>query len=242
MSNLKASPFRYAIPNSITIFAVFLAFMSVYYSMQGDFQSAAWFIIFSFIADTTDGGVARMLNASSKFGQELDSLADVINLGIVPGILLVQVYEPALGWGSLALGFIQTVAVMGRLARFNTMGKESKDFFWGLPSPHTAAAITTFILFSDAVWGEYRYAGLVVTMVLINAVLMYSSIRYESSYFIKPGNALSTWQGWVFTSAAGIMVFYPRHIFFMLTLGMILSGPWRAIRLKLMRSTETEPV
>lgn len=240
MLKLKTAPFRYVIPNSITILAVFLAFMSVYYTMQSDFQSAAWFIIFSFIADTTDGGVARALNASSEFGKEFDSLADVINLGIVPGILLVQVYEPALGWGSLALGFIQTVAVMGRLARFNTIGKESKNFFWGLPSPHTAAAITTFILFSDAVWGEYRYEGFVVAMVLINAVLMYSNIRYESSYFIKPGNALATWQGWVFTSAAGIMVFYPRHIFFLLTLGMILSGPWRAIRLRFLGSPEPD--
>lgn len=236
MTTLKSSPLRYAIPNGVTIFAIFLAFLSAHYAIHGDYQSAAWFIIFSFIADTTDGGIARALNATSNFGKEMDSLADVINLGIVPGILLSQVYEPALGWGSFALGFIQTVAVVGRLARFNTIGKESKEFFLGLPSPHTAAAITTFILFSDAVWGEYRYPGFVVAMVLILSALMFSNLRYESSYFIKPGNALETWQGWTFVIAAALMLIWTRQIFFLLTIGMILSGVARGLRYQLSSS------
>jgi CDP-diacylglycerol--serine O-phosphatidyltransferase len=235
MAALKTSPLRYVIPNGITIFAVFLAFLSAHYAINGDYQSAAWFIIFCFIADTVDGGVARMLNASSAIGQELDSLADVINLGIVPGILVYQVYEPALGWGSFLLGFIHTVAVAGRLARFNTTGKESREFFLGLPSPHVAAAITTFILFSDAVWGEYRYAGFVVVMVIGLAALMFSNMRFESSYFIAPGNALASWQGWVFTTAAALMVIWPRHIFFLLTVGMILQGPVRSLRRRIVK-------
>jgi CDP-diacylglycerol---serine O-phosphatidyltransferase len=229
---IRASRFRFIIPNVITSFAIFLAFLSAHFAINGDYQSAAWFIIFAFIADTMDGGVARTLNASSDFGKQLDSVADVINLGIVPGILVSQVYEPALGWGSFILGFIQTIAVAGRLARFNITGKENEEFFLGLPSPHTAAAIATFTLFSDAVWGEYRYAWFVAAMVCILALLMFSNLHYESSYFIKPGTALDNWQGWGFVIAAAIMVVYPRHIFFLLTMCMILSAPVRRLQQK----------
>ncbi len=233
LTYLRNAPWRYAIPNGITCLAIFFAFVSAKHTIDGNYQSAAWFIIFSFITDTMDGGVARLLNASSRFGQELDSLADIINLGVVPGLLIAAVYEPTLGWGSFILGFVQTIAVAFRLARFNIVGKANKAFFIGLPSPHTAAVVSTFILFSDAWWGEYRYPIIIVILVPVMALMMLSNLRYESSYFIKPGKALDSWQGCVFVLSVVIMIFVTRHFYFLMVLGVILSGVQRSIREKL---------
>ena len=230
-SNLK-----YLVPNGITVLAIFVAFISMHYAITGDYNSAAWFIFFSFILDTMDGGAARALKATSEFGRELDSLADVINLGVAPGILLYRVYFDAWGNWSLLLGFVCLVAVTTRLARFNMIGKE-RYYFSGMTSPHFAGGIVSYLLFSDAVWGEYRFPGLVTIVVFVMWALMMSNIRYESTYFIKPGEAFKSWQAIAFMCAAVLAIISPKHVLFFLGLGLIWMAPLRAL---LSRRTMTE--
>ncbi len=230
LARIRSAPWRFALPNAVTVFAIFLGFMSMFYTLQGDYQSAAWFIVFAAITDAMDGGVARVFNATSQFGRELDSMADVINLGVAPGLLLIEVYYPALGFGSFILGFTQVIAVAARLARYNMFGKANKRFFLGLPSPHTASAIGAWILFSDAVWGEYRYPVVMIVVVPLMGALMLSSFRYESTEFVKPGSALETWQGWLFVLSAVIMIIIPRYYYFLMVMGMIGIGVYRSVR------------
>jgi len=162
---------------------------------------AGWFIFFGMVFDALDGKVARLSRSSSDFGEELDSLADVITFGVAPALMVKvlaaqQRFLPQVGWATSAL-FL--VCVVLRLARFNvetTREEEAHLYFKGLPSPAAAgfiAALTIMFyeLREEAVGGEDFAAlaramapvldGLLYAMpfvAVVLAVLMVSNVRY----------------------------------------------------------------
>ncbi len=136
----------YILPNLFTTGNLFCGFFAIVQAMNGRFEQAAIAIFFAMILDSLDGRVARMTNTQSAFGEQYDSLADMVSFGTAPALM---VYEFALrGMGKLGwlAAFIYVAGAALRLARFNTNIKiVDKRFFQGLPSPAAAALVSWFI-------------------------------------------------------------------------------------------------
>jgi CDP-diacylglycerol--serine O-phosphatidyltransferase len=140
----------YILPNLFTLAALFGGFYAVVMAMNGQFTLAAYGIFVAAVLDSLDGRVARMTNTQSAFGEQMDSLSDMVSFGAAPALI---VYEWALkGLGKLGwiAAFIYCSGAALRLARFNTnIAVVDKRFFQGLPSPAAAALIVGFIWVMD---------------------------------------------------------------------------------------------
>jgi CDP-diacylglycerol--serine O-phosphatidyltransferase len=139
----KSIPFIKLIPNFITILGLLVGISSIKFGLDGKWEQAVCCILVAAIIDGVDGRVARLLNATSPFGAELDSLCDFANFGVMPACLVYlwsfQQYEyKVLSWGAILL-FVVCMAL--RLARFNTsifqgeLVKKTEHFFTGVPAP-----------------------------------------------------------------------------------------------------------
>ncbi|MEY8689760.1 MAG: CDP-diacylglycerol--serine O-phosphatidyltransferase [Leptothrix sp. (in: b-proteobacteria)] len=140
----------YVLPNLFTLAALFGGFYSIVMAMNGRFDNAAIGVFCAMVLDSLDGRVARMTNTQSAFGEQMDSLSDMVSFGAAPALI---VYEWALkGLGKLGwvAAFVYCAAAALRLARFNTnIGVIDKRFFQGLPSPAAAALVIGFIWVMD---------------------------------------------------------------------------------------------
>ena len=131
---------RYLLPNILTLAGVCLGISSIKFSIDGNFSLAVTLILFAAILDALDGRIARLINGTSEFGKELDSLTDFVSFGIAPAFTLyfweLNNYGK-LGW---SITLIYSVCCVLRLARFNlTKIEETQEwknnFFEGVPSP-----------------------------------------------------------------------------------------------------------
>jgi CDP-diacylglycerol---serine O-phosphatidyltransferase len=140
----------YILPNAITLAALFGGFYAIVMAMNGRFEQAAIGVFCAMVLDSLDGRVARMTHTQSAFGEQMDSLSDMVSFGAAPALI---VYEWALkGMGKLGwiAAFVYCACAALRLARFNTnIGIVDKRFFQGLPSPAAAAIVTGFIFVMD---------------------------------------------------------------------------------------------
>ena len=132
---------RAMLPNAITAAALCSGLTGISFAIEGQWQYAVLAVVLAAILDGVDGRIARMLNAQSRFGAELDSLADCISFGVAPALILF-VWSlqglPSFGWFA-ALGFAICMAL--RLARFNAridienQPHKSAGFLTGVPAP-----------------------------------------------------------------------------------------------------------
>lgn len=128
------------LPNAITVLAMCAGLSSVQFALAGHFQSAIAAIAVAAILDSLDGRIARLLDATSKMGAELDSLADAISFGVAPALVLYvwQFQGNRVGW---VVALVFAVCIILRLARFNTLLDDhdkpsyTKEFFVGVPAP-----------------------------------------------------------------------------------------------------------
>jgi CDP-diacylglycerol--serine O-phosphatidyltransferase len=171
----------YILPNLFTTANMFFGFMSVVYSIKGEYLTAAYAIVAAAAFDLFDGRVARMTNTTSHFGAEYDSLSDLISFGMAPGILLylwaLQPYG-RLGW---LAAFLYVACGALRLARFNVQAHivQRKDF-QGLPIPMAAGIVSGSVLcFHDLGLEAYKSLPLLL-MTFLLAVVMVSTFRYRS--------------------------------------------------------------
>jgi CDP-diacylglycerol--serine O-phosphatidyltransferase len=136
------------LPNAVTVLALCSGLSAVYFALGGRFELAVAAVGAAALGDALDGRLARMLDASTRIGAELDSLADLVSFGVAPALVLYiwQLEGNRFGW-TVALVF--AVCMMLRLARFNTLLDVedeypfAKEFFVGVPAP--AAALTAGI-------------------------------------------------------------------------------------------------
>ena len=142
----------YILPNLFTLAALFGGFYAIVMAMNGQFEQAGIGIFCAMVLDSLDGRVARMTNTQSAFGEQMDSLSDMVSFGAAPALI---VYEWALkGMGKLGwiAAFVYCSGAALRLARFNTnIGVVDKRFFQGLPSP-AAAALVVGLIWVVTVW------------------------------------------------------------------------------------------
>lgn len=176
----------YLWPNLITTAALLSGFYSIIASMNGDFTQAIYAIFLAALLDGLDGRVARAIGAQSAFGEQYDSLSDLLAFGVAPAILMYSWSLHDLGRIGLACCFVYTACAAFRLARFNVqIGVVDKRYFIGVASPLAAILIITLVWVGrdfPAIF-DLREVGIqIVNAVLIVAVglLMISNIKYYS--------------------------------------------------------------
>ncbi|PLX09955.1 MAG: CDP-diacylglycerol--serine O-phosphatidyltransferase [Marinilabiliales bacterium] len=177
------------VPNTITLLNMLCGILSIYFGMSGDLITAAYLIFFAAILDFLDGFTARMLNAYSDLGAQLDSLADLISFGLAPGFILFNMINISHGQpgntGNTAtlipfIGFIIPLFAALRLAKFN-IDENQESSFLGMPTPAVAILIGSFplikqYLFNDRglyymiITNTYFLAGIAVIMALLMVI------------------------------------------------------------------------
>ena len=136
----------YILPNLFTLAALFGGFYAIVMAMNGRFDLAAVGVFCAMVLDSLDGRVARMTNTQSAFGEQMDSLSDMVSFGAAPALIAYEWALNGLGrWGWIA-AFVYCACAALRLARFNVnTAVVDKRYFQGLPSPAAAALVTGFI-------------------------------------------------------------------------------------------------
>jgi CDP-diacylglycerol--serine O-phosphatidyltransferase len=136
----------YVLPNAVTLAALFAGFYAIVMAMNGRFESAAIGIFCAAVLDGLDGRIARMTNTQSAFGEQMDSLCDMVSFGLAPALIVYEWALKGLGKVGWIAAFIYCSGAALRLARFNTnIGVVDKRFFQGLPSPAAAAVVVGLI-------------------------------------------------------------------------------------------------
>jgi CDP-diacylglycerol--serine O-phosphatidyltransferase len=179
--NRKPKKGVYILPNSITLCGMLAGFVSIMFSIEGNFVYAAWAIMIATVFDGLDGWIARMTNTQTRFGVELDSLSDLVAFGVAPAIMM---YHWALfpfdrwGWAAAFL-FIACGAL--RLARFNVQTETATSkAFKGMPIPAAAIIMCTIVVFHhnfSAAIPDENIVFPVITIIL--SLLMVSPFRYH---------------------------------------------------------------
>ncbi len=140
----------YILPNLFTLAALFGGFYAIVMAMNGHFDNAAVGVMCAMVLDSLDGRVARMTNTTSAFGEQMDSLSDMVSFGAAPALIVYEWSLKGLGKVGWIAAFVYCAAAALRLARFNTnIGVVDKRFFQGLPSPAAAALVVGFIWVLD---------------------------------------------------------------------------------------------
>ena len=136
----------YILPNLFTLAGLFGGFYAIVMAMNGRFDQAAIGVFSAMVLDSLDGRVARMTNTQSAFGEQMDSLSDMVSFGAAPALIAYVWALTSLGrWGWVA-AFVYCACAALRLARFNVnTAVVDKRFFQGLPSPAAAALVAGFI-------------------------------------------------------------------------------------------------
>jgi len=185
---LRRVPLRYVLPNLVTLLALCLGLTAIRFASEGQFENAVVSIVAAAILDGLDGRIARALHGATRFGAELDSLADFVDFGVAPAILLYfwALHEhKSLGWFA---ALIFAVACALRLARFNVMIDDPNKpswagrFFVGMPAPAGAivSMLPLYLQFSIGL-PQASWASLAeIAYVLAIAFLMASQIPHFS--------------------------------------------------------------
>lgn len=200
----KMMPLVHLLPNLLTITAICAGLTSIRFGYQGDFETAVRLVLLACVLDGLDGRLARLLKCQSSMGAELDSLADFLNFGVAPGLIIhawaLQDFS-GLGWIAV-LGY--AICAVLRLARFNVGNAQnsSSDFFEGLPSP-AGALLAMFPMYVSFLIDDQPVASpaviavylLVVGLLMISRLPTYSfknsRIRRENMRFILLGVVLT---------------------------------------------------
>lgn len=140
----------YVLPNLFTLAALFGGFYAIVMAMNDRFELAAIGVFCAMVLDSLDGRVARMTNTQSAFGEQMDSLSDMVSFGAAPALIVYAWGLKGLGKLGWIAAFVYCAGAALRLARFNTnIAVVDRRFFQGLPSPAAAALVVGFIWVMD---------------------------------------------------------------------------------------------
>ncbi len=176
----------YLWPNLITTAALLSGFYSIIASMNGEYTQAIYAIFIAALFDGLDGRVARAIGAQSPFGEQFDSLSDMLAFGVAPAILLYSWSLHDLGRIGLAACFVYTACAAFRLARFNVqIGIVDKRYFIGVASPLAAVMIISLVwvgLDFPEIFDlrEKGIQAINATVIIAVGLLMISNIKYYS--------------------------------------------------------------
>lgn len=185
-------PLNVMIPNMLTILALCSGLTAIRFAYEGRWEHSALAILAAAILDALDGRIARLLKGTSKFGAELDSLADILSFGVAPGLMLYFWSLETTGRFGWILVMIYAVACALRLARFNTAIEDpeppawASTFFTGVPAPAAAGIVLLPMILSFNMPEEYvRRPEVVGVFMALVSFFMVSRIRTYSFKKVK---------------------------------------------------------
>lgn len=230
---------RYSIPNSFTALSLLLGLGSIVTSQVGELEFAAWLIVWCGLLDTMDGLAARLLKATSDFGAEFDSMADLVSFGVAPAVLVINTglqiagveLESGQFWVLLVACGVFVLAGGMRLARFNiATDKPRTGWFTGVPITVAgggliSSMVLVLIYHQDIATALPLHLYLPVLMFVL-AILMVSRLRFPK-VVVRKSMFINVFQ---FTNIAaifycGIFRIFPEYLFsigvFLLIAGII---------------------
>lgn len=241
-SEQKLLPIIKLLPNVVTLLALCCGLTAIKLALSGMFERAVIFILLAAILDVLDGRFARMLNASSKLGANLDSLCDFVNFGFAP-VFLMYLWEfkdvKILGWGAV---LATSVCTCIRLARFNAEEEIRKydpvksNFFSGIPAPAGGLLIIApMVLNFDVFASPVSISPIFLTIyTILIALLMASTIPTLSTKNIKIKHSMIT-PVMLFLGLFVVFVFlYGWFAMFILCILYIFSIPFSVLKYKKM--------
>jgi CDP-diacylglycerol--serine O-phosphatidyltransferase len=228
---------RYSIPNSFTAASLLLGLVSIVTGQLGDLELAGWMIIWCALLDTMDGVAARLLNATSNFGAEFDSMADLVSFGVAPAMLVfqagIQIGGVEIGSGAywvlvLSVGVFVLAGAM-RLARFNlTSDEPHSGWFAGIPTTAAGGGLvsTTIIVLAahPELAGSLPLHAYLPVLMFVLALGMISRIRYPKATRRK-SLIINVFQVFVIVATVycGVTRQYPEFLF-LLALFLMVTG------------------
>lgn len=212
------------LPSLFTLANLFCGWACVVHAMRGDFATAAPFIGVAVVLDMLDGRIARMTGTTSDFGVQLDSLADLISFGMAPAVLAFQWGLNPLGRLGWAVGFVYLTAAALRLARFNIQTNTDKRYFIGLPSPAAAGLVAATIFYFPGGLAAKPEAWLGPVMLTVPALLMVSTIRFQSFKTFDLGMRRG-YRGLLLVAVfIGLLATYPHEVLIVIAYSYFASG------------------
>ncbi len=164
----------YVLPNLFTLAALFGGFYAIVMAINGRYDLATFGIFSAMVFDSLDGRVARMTNTQSAFGEQMDSLSDMVSFGAAPAIISYVWALKGLGrWGWIA-AFVYCACAALRLARFNVnTGVVDKRYFQGLPSPAAAALVIglIWVVNESGLSGHQEFLGMPIPWLTFGVAL-----------------------------------------------------------------------
>jgi CDP-diacylglycerol--serine O-phosphatidyltransferase len=172
----------YILPNAFTLAALFGGFYAIVMAMNGRFDLAAIGIFCAMVLDSLDGRIARMTNSQSAFGEQMDSLSDMVSFGAAPALIAYEWVLKGLGKFGWFAAFVYCACAALRLARFNVnTAVVDKRFFQGLPSPAAAALVAGFIwLMTDLNINPVAVAWPMFLLALYAGLTMVTNVPFYS--------------------------------------------------------------
>ncbi|MES2019544.1 MAG: CDP-diacylglycerol--serine O-phosphatidyltransferase [Pseudomonadota bacterium] len=239
---------KFALPSLVTLLSIACGFGSIVLSVDNarigdasDYRMAAMLLVAAGVFDALDGFVARLTKTASEFGMQLDSIADVMNFGCAPAMLLYCYGFTLLGPGHptlLRMGglacFIFVACGALRLARFNVnVGRTDPRYFVGIPITAGAACVASVVVAWPAPLQNMQQAGLLILLMVVVGTLMVSTVRFPSSKQPKSalllvlaaaGVALLAWLQWHF-----FVLFFVLYIGATLLINIAWQMGWRGL-------------
>ena len=216
----------FVLPTLFTVGNLFCGYLSIWSSIRGTFDLSAYLIIAAGILDALDGRIARMTHSTSAFGEQYDSMADLVSFGVAPSVLayswgLADFHR--LGW---MVSFLFVVCGSMRLARFNIQAHVvDKRYFVGLPIPAAAGPVADVVLATpERLVSRVWMMGLLGLTILLS-YLMISTIRYRS---FKDLDLKRRRPAWILPAIAlffAVVAYRPPIALAVLALVFVGSGP-----------------
>lgn len=234
---LREIPLRMLVPNLITLLAIGAGVTGVRLAFEGRFKTAVAMVLIAAFLDGIDGRAARALKATSKFGAQMDSLADIVNFGVAPALVLYAwVLDQAGTFGWIA-ALLYIIACGLRLARFNVLNDDLRrpawqtDFFVGVPAPAGALllllpAYIGFLGFArtDVAGWLSSFYTLVIAFLLVSRLPVYSGKGAGS--FIRRDIAMPLMLAVV--AFVALLVSFPWQCLAVTAVAYLASLPWGA--------------
>lgn len=198
--------------------------------MRGNWSAAAWAILVSAFTDGLDGRIARLTQTQSAFGEQYDSMSDLVSFGLAPALLM---YTWALApYGRLAwiVAFLYLACAALRLARFNVLKQTlEKRYFQGCPSPVAACTVASAVLFYQEIAFEGWKSVYMLAIMSLLAATMVSSIRYRSFKDVDFRSQKDFGYLVVIIAILVLSTTVPERIFFPIAITYVVTGAFMEI-------------
>ncbi|RWA73333.1 MAG: phosphatidylcholine/phosphatidylserine synthase [Mesorhizobium sp.] len=195
---IREIPMRMVLPNLVTVLAICAGLSGIRFAFEDRFEPAVVMVLLAAFLDGIDGRLARMLKATSKFGAQMDSLADIVNFGVAPALVLYAFLLDRAGSPGWIAALLFTIACGMRLARFNVLAEETDqpawqtEYFVGVPAPAGAVLVMLpcYLYFLRLGLEPSRPAAFIATgFTVLVAFLLVSRLPVYSGKSVKvPGD------------------------------------------------------